>query len=236
MHWPRVEGGVRRDAKGVVESLPRMTGIDRLAHHLGRRPLRTRPATTTMGQPQMFRMTTTACIEAPAPVLQAHLSGLDEDHVRAGVILRSRMAEGAGCSIGAERVCELGGRHPAGRVRHAWTEFERPRWCGRRGDEKSWSEHSFDGINRWWAMLGSPSVAIRLTPECSAGPGRRPLARRLASCARSAPSARAGPAFRIQHEPSSKEPPPLARRGLRDGGRYWIRTSDFHRVKVALSR
>lgn len=56
----------------------------------------------------MFRMMKTACIEAPADVVWAHLSRLDQIHLWTDVIHRSYLTTQASCGVGAERVCELG--------------------------------------------------------------------------------------------------------------------------------
>ncbi len=58
----------------------------------------------------MFRITNTACVEAPAHVVWAHLARLDAVHLWTDVIHRSYMADDLVCGVGAERVCELAGR------------------------------------------------------------------------------------------------------------------------------
>ena len=58
----------------------------------------------------MFKMTTSACIEAPADVVWAHLARLDQIHVWTDVIHRSYMSSACATGVGAERTCELAGR------------------------------------------------------------------------------------------------------------------------------
>lgn len=70
----------------------------------------------------MFRMTKSACVEAPASVVWAHLSRLDQIHLWIDVIHHSYMASEAACGVGAERVCELGGQRAVRERIVAWDE------------------------------------------------------------------------------------------------------------------
>lgn len=70
----------------------------------------------------MFHMTKSACIEAPASVVWAHLARLDEIHLWTDVIHHSYMASDSACGVGAERVCELGGRRAVTERIVAWDE------------------------------------------------------------------------------------------------------------------
>jgi ligand-binding SRPBCC domain-containing protein len=70
----------------------------------------------------MFKMTTSACVEAPADVVWAHLARLDQISVWTDVIHRAHVSGTCSAGVGAERTCELGG----GRALHerfvAWDE------------------------------------------------------------------------------------------------------------------
>ena len=70
----------------------------------------------------MFRMTTSACIEAPADVVWAHLARLDQVHVWTDVIHRSYMSSACATGVGAERTCELAGKRDLHERVIAWDE------------------------------------------------------------------------------------------------------------------
>ena len=70
----------------------------------------------------MFRMIKSACIEAPASVVWAHLARLDQIHLWTDVIHHSYMTSEAACGVGAERVCELGGERAVRERIVAWDE------------------------------------------------------------------------------------------------------------------
>lgn len=70
----------------------------------------------------MLRMTASACVEAPAEVVWAHLARLDKLHLWTDVVHDSYMSSVCATGVGAERTCELGGnRHLHERV-VAWDE------------------------------------------------------------------------------------------------------------------
>lgn len=70
----------------------------------------------------MHRMSVSACIDAPAAVVWAHLSRLDQIHVWTDLIHSSHLTGACASGVGAERVCDLGhGRSNHERV-IAWEE------------------------------------------------------------------------------------------------------------------
>lgn len=70
----------------------------------------------------MHRMSISACVEAPAEVVWAHLSRLDQIHVWTDLIHDSHMTGACRSGVGAQRTCELGhGRRNHERV-IAWHE------------------------------------------------------------------------------------------------------------------
>lgn len=70
----------------------------------------------------VFTMTSSACVDAPADVVWAHLAQLDQIHVWTDLIHDSHMSGTCRVGVGAERVCELGaGRRNHERVTH-WDE------------------------------------------------------------------------------------------------------------------
>jgi hypothetical protein len=70
----------------------------------------------------MFRMTASACIEAPAEVVWAHLARLDQIHVWTDVIHRSYVSSACTSGVGAERTCELAGKRALHERFVAWEE------------------------------------------------------------------------------------------------------------------
>jgi ligand-binding SRPBCC domain-containing protein len=70
----------------------------------------------------MFRMTTRACIDAPADVVWAHLTRLDQIQVWTDVIHRSYVSSTCTTGVGAERTCELGGSRRLHERFVAWDE------------------------------------------------------------------------------------------------------------------
>ncbi|MEK7863590.1 MAG: SRPBCC family protein [Chloroflexota bacterium] len=70
----------------------------------------------------MFRMTTSACIEAPADVVWAHLARLEPVHVWTDVIHRSYMSSACTSGVRAERTGELRGSRSLHERVVAWDE------------------------------------------------------------------------------------------------------------------
>ncbi len=70
----------------------------------------------------MFRMSASACIDAPAGVVWAHLARLDQLHLWTDMVHRSYISSPCTTGVDAERTCELaGGRRLHERV-VAWDE------------------------------------------------------------------------------------------------------------------
>lgn len=70
----------------------------------------------------MFRMTTSACIDAPVDVVWAHLARLDQIHVWTDAIRRVSVSPECAAGVGAVRTCELAGERTLHERIVAWQE------------------------------------------------------------------------------------------------------------------
>lgn len=70
----------------------------------------------------MFRMTSSACVEAPVDVVWRHLSALDQIHLWTDVIHRVHITSSCAIGVGAERACEIVGDRTLHERVIAWEE------------------------------------------------------------------------------------------------------------------
>ena len=70
----------------------------------------------------MFRMNSSACVEAPVDVVWDHLRRLDQIHLWTDAIHRSYMSSDCSSGVGAERTCELAGNRSLHERIIAWEE------------------------------------------------------------------------------------------------------------------
>ncbi len=70
----------------------------------------------------MFRMTNSACVDAPVDVVWEHLRRLDQIHLWTDAIHRSYISSPCASGVGAERTCELRGNRSLHERITAWEE------------------------------------------------------------------------------------------------------------------